>query len=105
MLVAKRALQGTYRHGRGFSASRDSRQQGGLTDIGEPPLLNWLDTTTHGQPLLANFMATALDPVRQACEHGDLEAGVRVFILVGSCPSLRITGWVRNASSKRSPPN
>lgn len=48
--------------------------------LGEPPLMSWLDSMPDGRPLVAEFPATAREPARQACQQGDLEAGVHVFI-------------------------
>lgn len=48
--------------------------------LGEPPLMPWLEQSPEGQALWATFLADALAPARQACQKGELEQGVRLFI-------------------------
>jgi pimeloyl-ACP methyl ester carboxylesterase len=48
--------------------------------LGEPPLLPWLETIPGGPPLRQAFLDQAWLPARAACEAGQLEDGVRLFL-------------------------
>jgi pimeloyl-ACP methyl ester carboxylesterase len=48
--------------------------------LGEPPLMSWLNTLPEGQPLVADFMTSAVAPCRDAFAQGEGEAAVRAFI-------------------------
>lgn len=48
--------------------------------LGEPPLLPWLPAVPGGEALLADFMATAFGPAREAFARGAAERGVQAFI-------------------------
>jgi len=48
--------------------------------LGEAPLLRWLAAMPDGQPVVADFAASVVDPFRDAFTRDQVESGVRVFI-------------------------
>lgn len=76
--------------------------------LGEPPLLPWLPGLPGGEALLADFMATAFGPAREAFAYGEAERGVQAFIdgvlgagMFGRLPPPVRAGMLDNADEMR----
>ncbi|WP_162417367.1 alpha/beta fold hydrolase [Cyclobacterium roseum] len=48
--------------------------------LGEPPVTPLLNSTSHGESVLQNFLKNAITPSHNAFQNGEIEEGVRLFI-------------------------